>query len=181
MSLMDLNLLPSGAKFQAAKVKLQKKVRKILIWTVSVWLAAAAIIFGLNLVAKLRITAAQTQLKKAQDAYMAMADNIITSQNLKYRAKVVGGVLNSRFEYGKAFEEVGKLFPPEVEMTDFKLKDDGGFVLTAQTSGGMNMDMVEKIIGGINDGQNTEFKSAKLATLIFDKNLWKFTVEVTLK
>jgi hypothetical protein len=181
MSLMDLNLLPSSAKFQASKVKLQKSVRKIVIWIMAGWAVVAVIIFALTLVVKVRMAVAESQLKKAKDAYLAMSDNIITSQILKYRAKTVGQVLDSRFEYGKAFEEVNGLFPPEVTLSGFRLMSTGKFQLSATTDGGVNMDKVEAIVAGINSGQNPEFKSAKITSLSFKNNSWTFSLEVNLK
>jgi Tfp pilus assembly protein PilN len=181
MSLMDLNLLPSSAKFQASKVKLQKSVRKIAIWIIAGWVAVALIIFALTLVVKIRTVVAESQLKKAKDAYLAMSDNIITSQILKYRAKTVGQVLDSRFEYGKAFEEMNGLFPPGVTLTEFKLINIGKLQLSAATDGGVNMDKVEAVVAGVNKGQNPEFKNAKITSLSFKDNSWTFALEVNLK
>lgn len=181
MTLMDLNLLPSSAKFQASKVKLQKKIRKIIFWIVSAWVAVVIIIFGLTIVVKLRTASAQAQFKKAQNDYLLMSDNIITSQILKYRAKIVGEVLDTRFEYGKAFEAINSLFPPGVTITNFKLKDRGGFQLLAATDGSVNMDKVEAIMADINNNQNAAFKDAKMTTLAYSGGSWIFTVEVNLK
>jgi Tfp pilus assembly protein PilN len=181
MTLMDLNLLPSGAKFQAAKVKLQKKIRTAVVAIVSVWVGVAIVIFGLTIVIKLRTTTVEAQFKRAQSDYLAMSDNIVTSQTLKYRAKIVGEVLANRFEYGKAFEEINSLFPPEVKITNFKLKDRGGFQISAETSGSVNMDKVETIIADINNSQNDKFKDAKMTSLTYSEGGWVFAMEVGLK
>jgi len=181
MTLMDLNLLPSGAKFQAVKIKLQKKVRTIMAVILSVWVVAVVIIFGLILLAKVRTAAAESQFKKAQSAYMALADNIVTNQRLKYRAKIVGEVLDKRFEYSKAFEAVNSFFPSEVSLTSFNIKSQGKFQLLAATTDGKSLDKVEKVIVDINNQRDTKFKSAKMTTLSYSNGKWIFSVEVGLK
>lgn len=181
MTAMDLNLLPSGAKFQASKVKLQKRVNKIIIWIVSGWVGVGLIILGLTVAVKWKTATAETQLKKAQSDYSAMSSNIITSQSLKYRAKIVGQVLNSRFEYGKAFEAINSLFPTGVQLTDFKLSDKGGFELSATTDGSGNMDKMETLVDDINNGSNEEFKDAKITALSYSAGTWTLGVEVHLK
>jgi hypothetical protein len=52
MSTMNLNLLPSKAKFQASKIKLQQTVKKITLSIVAVWLFFLLVVLGLNLYTK---------------------------------------------------------------------------------------------------------------------------------
>ena len=181
MSLMDLNLLPSGAKFQAAKIKLQKRVTKLVIIISLVWLGGVLIIFSLILIAKLRTTGVQAGFDKAQKAYLALTNNIIISQRLKYRAKIVGEVLNKRFEYAKAFEAINVFFPTEVTMTNFNTKSQGKFQLMASTGDGRSLDLVEMKIAEINKGLDVKFKKAEMTTLSYSGGIWTFTVEVDLK
>jgi Tfp pilus assembly protein PilN len=181
MTLMDLNLLPSSAKFQASKIKLRKKVRTIIIWIIAGWLMVAAVITGMIVVVKIRTTATEGQYKKAQDAYLALKENIITSQRLKYRAKIVGGVLEKRFEYAKAFEAINSFFPPEIRLTSFKIKSQGVFQLLGETSFGQSLDKVEVLMADINNQKNDKFKTAKMTNLAYKNGSWVFTAEVELK
>jgi Tfp pilus assembly protein PilN len=181
MTVMDLNLLPSRAKFQAVKIKLQNKVRLVMIIMVAVWAVAVAGVLIMTMVIKLRITTVNSQYKKAQADYLAMSENIITSQRLKYKAKIVGELLDKRFEYGKAFEAVNSLFPPGIQMTDFELENQKGFKLSGMTMGKENMDSIEKMVTKINQGENEKFAAAKLTALSYLNGSFTFSMEVTLK
>lgn len=181
MSELNLNLLPSRAKFQAAKIKLNRQVRMVMIGIAAIWLTAAVIIFGLNIFAKVLMTSQQKKFNTSETAYLALKDSIVINQRLKYKAKMVGGALNSRFEYGKAFETIQRLFPASIEMSKFELESTNGFNISAKTRGKENMDKVENMIADINEGKNEDFKQAKLNSLNYDQGEWSFTMEVGLK
>ncbi len=181
MSNMDLNLLPTRAKFQATKIKLQSKVRLIMVVMATVWVAAAGIILTLNVTMKIRNNALSTKYQKASADYLAMTDNIVSSQRLKYKAKIVGELLNKRFEYGKAFESVINLFPSGVTLTNFELENMQGFKLSATTMGKENMDMIESMMADINKGKNEEFSAAKMTSLTYLNGGFNFSMEVALK
>ena len=181
MSELNLNLLPSQAKFQAAKIKLTKQVRLVMIGIASAWVVAVLVVFSLNLIVNLQLDRQNKSFKSASDAYVALKDNIIISQRLKYKAKLVGGVLSSRFEYGKAFEIIKGLFPEGITMTNFELKDRGGFAITAKTFGHDNINKVEQMMADINSGKNQNFSSARLTLLNYSQDNWNFMMEVALK
>jgi hypothetical protein len=110
-----------------------------------------------------------------------MSDNIVTSQKLKYLAKVVGGVLHDRFEYGKAFETVQSLFPDGITIKNYNLREDGTFSLDGTTSTNDNVDLLEKTVVDINSGTNDRLLFAKLTSLALKDSNWNFNLEVTLK
>lgn len=181
MSNMDLNLLPSRAKFQAVKIKLQSKVRLVLGGMIGLWVVVAAIILAMNVTIKVRLNNLNKQYQKAQADYLSMTENIVTSQRLKYKAKIVGELLDKRFEYGKAFEAAINLFPQGVVLTDFGLENQQGFKLSATTIGKSNMDLIEAKMEEINQGKNDDFSAAKMTALTYMNGGFNFSMEVSLK
>jgi hypothetical protein len=181
MSNFNLNLLPSQAKFQASKIRLNNLVKKIIIWLVSLWLVSMAIVMLMNLIIKMRINTVSDQYKKAQTEYLALSDSILINQKLKYRAKMVGGVLNQRFEYGMAFESITNLFPAGIVMTNFELKDRGSFEISGITTGKSNVDGLEILVDDINSGRNENFTKANLTSISKKADTWSFSMEVVMK
>ncbi len=181
MKSLNLNLLPSQARFQAYKIKLEKKVRMILLILIICWIVAVAAVLFLNLISKFRVNLVQSQFEKARKDYMSMSDNIVTSQRLKYRAKLVGGVLNDRFEYGEAIGRIINLFPETIKINNFDLKTKGQFSITGETAGRQDVDKLELIVEEINSGKNEKFKSAKLVDLSVADSIWNFKMEVLTK
>ncbi len=181
MSEMNLNLIPSKAKFQASRIKLQKNVRLLITILLVIWLSGAGLMFLLTGIMKVRLNTASANSKKVQQNYNSMQDNIVTSQKLKYKAKMVGGALNSRFEYGKSFETINSLFPPAINLKNYDLQDGGVFEVRGVTSEKPNVDLLEQTVDLINRGENDKLKSAKMTSLTLKNNIWDFTMEVTLK
>jgi len=181
MSIMNLNLLPSKAKFQAAKIKLKTQVNKIAIGLVAAWVVACAIVLGVNFFIKYKLANAVVQNKKIQENYTGLQSNILVSQKLKYKAKMVGGVLASRFEYGKAFEMIENMFPEVITLDDYDLKEDGTFRIDGTTKTREGVDLVENTIESINSDKNKALTGASLTSLKNFKGVWSFTIVVTLK
>jgi hypothetical protein len=181
MSNLNLNLLPSQAKFQAAKIRLEKKVRLAMVIMVSVWVLIVGVTMLFNIIFKVRVNLVQAQFDKARNDYMSMSDNIVTSQRLKYKAKLVGGVLKDRFEYGEAFGLIKDLFPAGIIMNNFELKNRGTFNIKGETSGKTNVDALEVMISDINSGRNDNFSMAKLSQIDLKDNIWSFSMEVTMR
>lgn len=181
MSEMNLNLIPSKAKFQAARIRIQKQVKLIITIVLAVWAASAAILFLLTGIMKVRMNSASANQKKVQQNYSSLQDNIVTSQKLKYKAKMVGGALNNRFEYGTSFETINNLFPPTINLKNYDLHDGGIFQVKGITSDKVNVDLLESTVDIINRGDNSKLKSARLTALTLKGGVWDFTMEVVLK
>lgn len=181
MSTMNLNLLPSQAKFQAARTKVQTISRKAMVVMLTVWILALVVVYGYSLFVNSVLAKEETKLKRVTDDYVALADNIVTSQKLKYKAKLVGGVLDQRFEYGKAFETVTKLFPESIKLDNFELKKQGQFDLFGSTTGGENVKLLENLITSINNQENEHFDRAVLKSISTKSGLWTFSMEVKLR
>jgi len=178
---MNLNLIPSKAKFQADRIKIQKQVRLVITVVLAIWAASATILFSLTGVMKVRLNSASANQKKVQQNYSSLQDNIVTSQKLKYKAKMVGGALNNRFEYGTSFETINNLFPPTINLKNYDLHDGGIFQVKGITSEKANIDLLESTVDTINRGDNDKLKSARLTALTLKGGVWDFTMEVVLK
>ena len=178
---MSLNLLPSQAKFQALKIKQQMLVNKIMIGVAVVWLFLAIIIFMAKFFADYRLKVVKGQYESVWNNYLGMMDDITIRQQLKYDAKLVGGSLNSRFEYGKSFELIQSLFPEGITLKDYRLKEKGFFEISGTTSGKNNLDTIEKIVEDINTGKDASLAKAKVTSLAVENNIWNFSMEVELK
>lgn len=181
MSEMNLNLIPSKAKFQAARIKIQRQVKLAFTIILALWAASAAILFSLTGIMKVRMNSVSANQKKVQQNYSSMQDNIVTSQRLKYKAKMVGGALNSRFEYGTSFEIINNLFPPSINLKNYDLHDGGIFQVKGVTSEKVNVDLLESTVDMINRGENDKLQSARITSLVMKGGVWDFTMEVVLK
>ena len=174
-----LNLLPSVAKFQAAKVNLKKKIGLgmvffrflvLFIIVVFVWLGIDG--FLLN--------KAKKENTLALDRYKTLVTNVVISKKNKYQAKLVGKVLNERFEYGASIEKIKNIFSENITLEDFEIKNKKQFILKYSLNDGSNMNEVEGKIRDINAGFITDFKLVKLDSIDVKDNGWGFEMEVTL-
>jgi hypothetical protein len=140
------------------------------------------VVFGINFLADNKLKNSQKAYEQAQNFYNSLNDNVVTTQKLKYQAKLVGKVLNDRFEYGAAFKRIGSLFEGlQVNVLGYKLDKGNTFRLTGTTEANKNMDEVEKKIIEINQGKVDGFESVKLTSLSVTSSLWKFDMEVAIK
>ena len=95
-----LNLLPSVAKFQAARVNLKKKIALAMMIFLGVWIFLIVGVFvwlGFN---GLLLNKAKKQNDFALERYKTLVTNVVLSKKNKYQAKLVGKILKERFEYG---------------------------------------------------------------------------------
>lgn len=181
MSEMNLNLLPSKAKFQAAKIQLQSKIRLVMIIITGIWAFTVGGLLVANFVVKTKVSQVKAAGAKIQANYAALQDNIVSSQQFKYKTKMVGEVLLKRFEYGKAFEMVTTMFPGGIVVKSFDLQESGVFEIKGEAQGSENVNQLENIVEKVNSGQSEKFAFAKLKTLGIMSGVWTFTMEVKLK
>ena len=177
-----LNLLPSEAKFQAAKIKLLKKIYLFMAIFAGCWVLLLITVFAWLIVNKTLLTNAEKKYNTSLNEYKTLANNVVLTQKIKYQAKLVGKVLNERFEYGESIKNVNSIFSNNVNVDSFEIKDKNKFILTGILNDGKYMDEVEEKLASINNGEINGFKSAKLTSIAVGlDNKWKFEMEVYIK
>ncbi len=176
----DLNLLPSVAKFQAAKVKLKKKIIFFSTIFLAIWVFLLVVVFvwlGIN---NILLTRAKKNNTMVLDQYKSLVTNVVLSKKNKHQAKIVGSVLSKRFEYGASIEKIINLFSGAIILEDFKIADKKHFVLNGKVNDGSEFIQVEEMIRDINLGLMPDFKSAKLSNISIKDNVWIFEMGVDL-
>ena len=175
----DLNLLPSVAKFQAAKIKLKKKIFLFMGVFLSIWIFFIVLIFVWILIDNVLLNKAKKDNTVALTQYKSLVTNVVLSKKNKYQAKIVGKVLNNRFEYGTLIQRIMSFFSGDITLENFKIKTEKQFVLQGAVSG-PNFIQVEEMIKDINLGYMNDFKSAKLNGISIGSVVWRFEMEVNL-
>lgn len=177
-----LNLLPSEAKFQAAKIKLRKKVYSFMAIFAGCWVLLIVIIFAWLIVNKTLLANVEKKYQRTLNEYKTLANNVVLTQKIKYQAKLVGKVLNERFEYGESIKNINSIFSNNIDLDSFEIKDKNKFTLTGVLNDGKFMDEVEEKLLEINNGKMDDFKSAKLTSIAVGlDNKWTFEMEVFIK
>lgn len=143
-----------------------------------VWIVCIAVTFSVWFGAQMVLKDSEAKYKSSLDQYKALAPEVVTSQILRYRAKIVGGVLATRFEYGSTLEKLSNLFPPEVVLDNFGLDNTRSITLTGKVVGGAGADIIENKVNSINAKEVSGFLSAKLTGLKYRSGEWQFAMEV---
>ncbi len=175
-----LNLLPSVAKFQAAKIKLKKKINIISSGFLVFWVLSVIIIFGWLWFNNFLLKRAEKKNTVALNTYKSLATNVVLSKRNKYQAKLVGQVLSERFEYGSLIQKINTFFEKNVFIEDFNIKNKKIFVLKGSVVNGVNVSEIEEKIKDVNNGLYPDFKSAKLNSIGVNSLGWTFEMEVEL-
>lgn len=178
---MGLNLLPSVAKFQVAKVKIKRRVLVFIIAISVIWFTITASVFGTWIWQNNQLVVVKRNYEKVYAEYKKKADLLITSQRLKYQAKAVGEVLATRFEYGTAITNINKLMPEGVSITNFAVKSKNEFEINYETVDGKMIDEVEKKMDEINKGKIEGFAGAELNSIEDRTSVWVFKLHIKTK
>lgn len=175
-----LNLLPSMAKFQAAKIKLKKRINLVMFLFLGLWVLFAVIVFGILLINNYSLKEAEKKKAVASNKYKTLVTNVVVSQKNKYQAKLVGQVLKERFEYGTSIEKVTTLFSENIDLESFEIKSTKKFLLKGFLVDGSNLSEVEEKVKNINQGLYEGFSWANLNTVVVTSKGWSFEMEVDL-
>lgn len=176
-----LNLLPSVAKFQAAKIKLKKKINLGMGIFFGFWFLLTLIIFVWLGVNNYRLDLAKKENTAALNKYKSLVTSVVLSKKNKYQAKVVGRVLSERFEYGTSIEKINKMFSSKVNVENFEIKAKRQFIINGILLNGADMLEVEEKVRDINLGLLDGFKSASLDLISINSDgSWIFKMEVNL-
>lgn len=180
--MMDLNLLPSSAKFQAKKTLLKKRIIMFVWLSAGLWLVIVTVTIILWVVAGYNLSNNKKSYERSMNQYKSMIGNATLSQQIKYRAKLVGKVLSERFEYGGSLQSVNSLFSNNVVLDNVEIKGRSVCKIDGKVIRGEDLDEVEKKIIAINNGELESFKTATLKSLSINPDgSFSFGMEVTLK
>jgi hypothetical protein len=177
----NLNLLPSQAKFQAARMKLEKTLRYYMSMVGVVWLAVVILVMVLYFGSAYIFNLQTKKYNQSLNSLESLSSDIVVGQLLKYRAKVLGEVLNNRFEYSTAFEKINSLFGPGVTVTNFELKKINQFSVTVQAVDENSVNSVEDKVEDINLAKVDGVSKAIIDGASESGNIWLIQLEVYLK
>jgi len=175
-----LNLLPSVAKFQAAKIKLRKNINLGMGVFFGCWVLLVVFIFSWFWFSNYSLKRAESKNVMALNNYKSLSMNVVLSKRNKYQAKLVGQVLKERFEYGSSINKIKNLFSENITLENFEIKDKKRFILEGVMVSGVNMGEVEEKVKDINLGLYPDFGLAELNSVSIGYNSWKFEMEVGL-
>lgn len=179
---LNINLLPSQAKFQAARIKLKKTIRYYMTLVSVLWVAVAILVvvlyFGSDFVLKQQNKKYETSMSSFEN----MSEEIAINQLLKYRAKVLGQVLNERFEYSTAFETVASVFSEKAKVSEFKFESKSKeFKMTVLATDKETVDYVEDRVLEVNEGKVEGVKHINIISVAYViGGDWSIDMEVKL-
>ena len=175
-----LNLLPSVAKFQAAKIKLKKRINLGMGIFLGCWVLSVMIVFSWLWFSNYSLKKTESKNTTVLNNYKSLATNVVLSKKNKYQAKLVGQVLKERFEYGSAIKKITNLFSENIILENFEIKDKKQFLLKGSIVNEINISEVENKVRDINLGLYPDFSLAKLNSVVINPGVWTFEMEVDL-
>ncbi len=179
---MSLNLLPSEAKFQAQRMRIKALIGNFL-WVIGgIWVLLILIVFGASFFLNLRLSSLDKKYQARLNDYKSRINEVALTQKIKYQAKIVAKVLDSRFEYGQSISLVNDLFSDNVRIDDIQISKDKVFELSGGSTDGSVIDEVESKVSEINAGMIDGFAGAKILSVgVNEEKGWSFRVELLLK
>lgn len=179
----NLNLLPSQAKFQAARMKLKAILRRYMSFALVLWVTLIIVTVVLYFGSDLILTSQNKKYQQALTSYKSLSQEIILSQLLKYRAKVLGQVLDSRFEYSSAFEKVNSIFSEMAKVSRFELDENKEFAVEVLATDKNSVNYVEDRVAEANKGKVEGVKKIIIKGANYNANSgnWLVNMGVTLE
>ena len=158
-------------------------MKRYMIVATVVWLLVGTvtlvIFFGLGIV----LTTENNKYQQALNTFKGMSEEIVLSQQIKYRIKVLGQVLKSRFEYSTALEKVDSIFSEKAKLSKFEIDKDKNFKIMVTAFGREGVNYVEDKVLDVNNGKVEGIKSITINSVSFTVNNggWDINMEVKLK
>lgn len=177
----DLNLLPNVAKFQAAKIKVKKKVKTASIIIAGLWVLSIVIVFSVWYINQKRVELEQKRYDRAVNEFQSLKTEIVLTQQLKYKAKLVGDVMNSRFEYSYIFKLLEDLFTEKIIVEKTQIERQDAISISGRALAVSDFNEVEEKIKQIKAGLIPGFERIKINNLVLDNSGWSFSTEVNLQ
>lgn len=178
----NLNLLPSQAKFQAARMKLQEILRRYMFFALILWLTVVVLMiilyFGSNYILEQR----NKKYQQILTDFQSNTEELVVNQLVKYRTKVLGQVLKNRYEYSVAFEKINSIFADKVKLSKFELDVDKKFTVKVIALDKDSVDYIEEKIEQANSNNLEGVKSINIVNTNYSiDDAWLITLEVVLK
>lgn len=178
----NLNLLPSQAKFQAARMKLQGTLRQYMSLVVILWGALVVLVVVLYFGSGFVLDFQNKKYNQALDSFKSLSQEIVVNQLLKYRSKVLGQVLKDRFEYSTAFEKINSIFAEKAKVSKFELNENKKFEIEVAAADKTAVNFVEDKAGEVNKGLVEGVKEIKINAANYEQyGGWTIAMEVILK
>jgi len=179
---LNLNLLPSQAKFEATRMKLQGVLKRYMSLAVLLWIVVVIIVvvlyFGSDFILKLQ----KKKYDQSLNNFKGLSQEIVTNQLLKYRSKVLGEVLKNRFEYSSAFEKINSIFAQKAKVSNFKLNDNKMFLVEVTAADKEAVNFVEDKVTDINNGKEEGVEKAEIKSADYQLGSnWTIEMEVYIK
>ena len=177
---LNINLLPSQAKFQADKIKLKKTIRHYEMMVLGGWLLLVVGTFVLFFGSGFLLNNSQKKYQQAVNIFQSDTEGIVLNQLLKYRAKALGQVLNDRFEYAASFEKINSIFSEKAKVSEFELNDkDKIFTMTVTATDKEGVDYVEDRVLEVNEGKVDGIKKITISGVTYEVGgQWSIKMEV---
>lgn len=178
----NLNLLPSQAKFQAARTKLQGIMRRYMAVAIVIWILVTIVTMVVFYTNDLVLKSENKKYQQALTSFKGMSDEIVLSQLIKYRIKVLGQVMKDRFEYSTAFEKIASVFSGEVKLAKFEIDKEKNFSVVVAATNKAGVDFVEDKVVEANAGKVEGVASINITNVdyvIADKS-WNISMGVKL-
>lgn len=179
----NLNLLPSQAKFQATRMKLQENLKKYMSFVIVLWVVVVLLMVVVYFGSGYVLTVQNNKYKQALSDFQGNSEEVIVNQLLKYRTKVLGQVLKDRYEYSVAFKKINLIFEDRVKLSTFELDKDKNFMVKVIATDKESLDFVEKKVSLANSGELEGIKAITInsASNTVVNGFWTVTMGVILK
>jgi len=178
----NLNLLPSQAKFQAARMKLQGILRQYMSLALVIWVAVIIVVVVLYLGSNFILNLQNKKYQQSLSSLKGMSEEVVTNQLMKFRTKVLGQVLKDRFEYSVAFEKINSIFTEKAKVAKFELNKNKEFIIEVRAPDKEALNYVEDKVAEANKGLVDGVKTITIDSANYTLgNNWSINMEVALK
>ncbi len=178
---MSVNLLPNKSRLEFRKLKMISLVKKGSFIFVGVFLLILVATFFLNIYHSSLLKKNTAGLLSARTQYSQFADRIDELQSLRFRVKMVAGVLDDRRTVGGKVEQIKRIIGEETVISkmkiDYKKGDINGIV-----DGYTALSLIEKRIEDENKNKAGIFTEITFKSLGQEEDGgWSFSCEFVFK
>jgi Tfp pilus assembly protein PilN len=124
MERIDINLLPTAARFQLSRLKAAKKFKKAAYFSVAAWIILMLIVFLLRVVLAQQTAKIALEKTRAEQLLNSLSPQTDLQQALRWRLKLAGEVLTARPKVGEKISALVAAFPEGSVIKTLRIKGD---------------------------------------------------------